>query len=237
MDQKTYVAYLRVSTKKQGAAGLGMEAQRSAVAAHVKSCGGLLIREYVEVESGRRSDRQKLHEAISLTRRSKAILVVAKLDRLARNVAFLSALMESQVEFCCCDIPHANRLTIHVMAAMAEHEREMISQRTKVAMAEARKRGSVFGSSRAGHWDGLEEERRRGALLGGAAAAKAHSRRADEAYRDVAPLALRLREDGKSLRQIARILNDEGIPTRGGRQWNASSVRNVVNRFSSSSAT
>jgi DNA invertase Pin-like site-specific DNA recombinase len=130
MDSKKYVAYLRVSTKKQGAAGLGIDAQRSAVAMHVDSCHGVLIKEFVEVESGKRADRQKLHEAISLAQRSKAVLLVAKLDRLSRNVAFLSALMESGVEFMACDMPHANKFTVHIMAAMAEHEREMISQRT-----------------------------------------------------------------------------------------------------------
>lgn len=231
MDQKSFISYLRVSTSKQQRSGLGLEAQRSAVAAHISACGGRLIKEFIEVESGGKNDRQKLHEAISLARRSQATLVVAKLDRLARSVYFLAALLESGVDFIACDMPHANRFTVHILASVAEHERTLISQRTQAAMAEAKKRGKVFGSARPGHWAGREEDRRRGAKLGGAAAAKVHSERANEAYRDVAPMAIRLREEGHSLRQIAGILNAEGIPTRRGRQWNASTVRNVVNRF------
>jgi DNA invertase Pin-like site-specific DNA recombinase len=237
MEHKSFVSYLRVSTSMQQRSGLGIEAQRSAVTAHIDACGGRLIKEFIEVESGGKNDRMKLQEAISLARRSQATLVVAKLDRLARSVYFLAALLESGVDFVACDMPHANRFTVHILASVAEHERTLISQRTQVAMAEAKKRGQVFGSARPGHWDGREEDRRRGAQLGGAAAAKVHSKRANEAYRDVAPMAIRLREEGHSLRQIARVLNEEGIPTRRGRQWNASSVRNVVNRFSSTSTS
>jgi DNA invertase Pin-like site-specific DNA recombinase len=192
-----------------------------------------LIKEFIEVESGGKNDRQRLHEAISLARRSQATLVVAKLDRLARSVYFLAALLESGVDFIACDMPHANRFTVHILASVAEHERTLISQRTQAAMAEARKRGQAFGSARPGHWDGHEEERRRGAVLGGAAAAQVHTRQADEAYRDVAPMAIRLHQDGRSLRQIADALNQEGIPTRRGRNWGASTVRNLLNRFSS----
>ena len=116
-----YIAYTRVSTKKQGNSGLGLEAQTTSVINFVNGHGKLLAT-YTEVESGKKSDRPELAKALSHARRSKAVLIVAKMDRLSRNVAFLSALMESTVEFQAVDNPHANRLTIHILAAVAEHE-------------------------------------------------------------------------------------------------------------------
>ena len=121
-----YIAYFRVSTKKQGQSGLGIEAQQNAVNTFVNGHGKLLA-SYTEIESGKKSDRPELAKALSHSRRSKAVLVVAKMDRLSRNVAFLSALMESSVEFQAVDNPHANRLTIHILAAIAEHEAKAIS--------------------------------------------------------------------------------------------------------------
>src|ERR1700712_439742 len=120
-----FVAYYRVSTQKQGTSGLGLEAQRASVLAHAKN--GIILAEFTEVESGKRVDRPKLAEALKLAKRHKATLIIAKLDRLARNVHFISGLLESKVEFIACDMPLANKLTIHIMAAMAEHERDMIS--------------------------------------------------------------------------------------------------------------
>src|ERR671917_1097190 len=143
-----FVAYFRVSTDKQGARGLGMDAQRSAVARHLAGHPGALLAEFVEVESGRRTDRPELLAALTLCRQKKAMLVIAKLDRLARNVHFISGLMESGVEFVAVDMPHANRLTLHILAAVAEHEREMISQRTKAALAAAKARGKRLGGDR-----------------------------------------------------------------------------------------
>lgn len=231
MSEIRYVSYLRVSTRKQEQSGLGLEAQRRDVAVYVQRTGGELIREFVEVESGKRADRQALHEAISLAHRSKAVLLVAKLDRLSRNVAFLSALMEARVEFVAVDMPSANKLTVHIMAAMAEHEREMISARTKAAMAEAKARGRVFGSARPGHWKGREAARLEGAVQGGARAGKLHRDHANRAYRDVAPLIMELRAAGRSLREIAASLNAERVPTRRGRAWRAQTVSNVISRF------
>ena len=127
------VAYYRVSTKQQGESGLGLEGQKVAVVGFASQNRADIVREYVEVESGKNSDRQELARALSHAKRAKATLVVAKLDRLARNVAFLSALMESGVEFVAVDQPHANRLTIHILAAVAEDEARRISERTKVA--------------------------------------------------------------------------------------------------------
>src|SRR5215212_2109818 len=134
----TVVAYYRVSTARQGQSGLGLEAQQKAVADFLNGGNWQLIGEVVEVESGKRSDRPKLQEALRLCRLHGATLVIAKLDRLARNVAFISNLMESGVEFRAVDFPQANRLTVHILAAVAEHEREMISKRTKDALASKR---------------------------------------------------------------------------------------------------
>lgn len=138
MSQRKFVAYYRVSTEKQGRSGLGLDAQQEAVRSHLKGSAGNLVAEVVEIESGKKNDRPRLAEALRLCRLHGAVLIIAKLDRLARNVAFISNLMESGVEFTAVDFPQANRLTVHILAAVAEHEREMISQRTKAALASKR---------------------------------------------------------------------------------------------------
>ena len=140
------VANYRVSTERQGQSGLGLDAQRSAVAAY--AAGRDLLGEFVEVESGRKDNRPQLAAALALCRQKRAVLVIAKLDRLARSVAFISNLMESGVEFVAVDMPQANRLTLHILAAVAEHEREMISQRTRSALAAAKVRGIRLGNPR-----------------------------------------------------------------------------------------
>ena len=149
-----FVAYYRVSTERQGRSGLGLEGQRAAVAAYAKQVGATMLAEYTEVESGKRADRPELAKALPHAKRSKATLLVAKLDRLARNVAFLSAVMDSGVDFIACDNPHANRLTIHILAAVAEDEARRISDRTKAALGAAKARGTKLGSARPGHWHG-----------------------------------------------------------------------------------
>jgi DNA invertase Pin-like site-specific DNA recombinase len=133
-----FVGYYRVSTAKQGASGLGLEAQREAVRRHATSARGVIVANFTEIESGKRNDRPQIAAALAACRARKATLVIAKLDRLARNVAFISNLMESGVDFVACDNPNANRLTIHILAAIAEHERAMISERTKAALAAAK---------------------------------------------------------------------------------------------------
>ena len=141
MAEGKFVAYYRVSTERQGQSGLGLEVQENAVLEYLNGGGWKLVGRFVEVESGKRNDRPELAKALAACRRLGATLVIAKLDRLARNVAFVANLMESGVEFVAYDFPQANRLTIHILAAVAEHEREMISQRTKAALAAAKARG------------------------------------------------------------------------------------------------
>ena len=222
------IGYLRVSTKQQGASGLGLEGQRAAVEGYAKQHGAAVASWYLEVESGKRSDRPELARALAHARRSKATLVVAKLDRLARNVAFLSALMDSSVPFIACDNFHANRLTLHILAAVAEAEAKAISDRTKAALDAAKARGTKLGSSRPGHWEGHEDARRQGSRSGGAAAGLAHQAAARGAYSDLVPLVAGWKAEGLSLRQIAARLNDEGHTTRRGRPWNPMQVNRVL---------
>ena len=197
-----FIAYYRVSTDRQGASGLGLEAQRAAVAVHIGT--DRLLAEYTEVERGKKhTTRPQLLAALQECRRKKAMLVIAKLDRLGRNVAFISALMESGAEFVCCDNPHANRLMLHMLAAFAEHEREQISQRTKAALAAAKARGVKLGNPRP-----LE-------ALDLAHAVHIARRPAPE----VLNIIRSLEGQGMRYRAIARELNRLNIKTGRGRQW------------------
>src|SRR5215469_13099444 len=141
-----FVAYYRVSTGKQGTSGLGLEAQRKAVVDYLNGGKWNLVAEVTEIETGKNADRPKLQEALALCGLHKAKLIVAKIDRLARNVHFLSGLMQSGVDFVACDMPTANKLTIHILSAVAEAEAEMISIRTKAALAAAKARGVILGN-------------------------------------------------------------------------------------------
>lgn len=224
------IAYYRVSTRQQGESGLGLEGQKAAVEAFAKQTGARILTSYREVESGKLAERPELIRALAHAKRSKATLVVAKLDRLARNVAFLSALMRSGVDFIACDNPHANKLTIHILAAVAEDEAERISARTKAALQAAKARGIALGSARPGHWQGREEARLAGLAKGRAVSAKVISERASEAYLDLTPSMQQWRNEGLSLRAIAEKLNAEGHTTRRGAQWNPMQVSRVLER-------
>src|SRR6202789_2749174 len=148
MSTGRFIAYYRVSTAKQGASGLGLEAQQEAVRSYLNGGRWQMVSEVTEIESGKRNDRPALANALALCRVHGATLVIAKLDRLARNVNFISNLMESTVEFTAVDFPQANRLTIHILAAVAEHEAAMISARTKAALGAAKARGVKLGGDR-----------------------------------------------------------------------------------------
>lgn len=224
------IAYIRVSTKGQGESGLGLDAQMSAVALFVAQRGATLLGEYREVETGKRKDRPGLSKALAHCRSAKATLVVAKLDRLARNVAFTSALMDSGVDFVCCDNPHATRLTIHMLAAVAEHEAEMISQRTKAALAAAKARGVKLGSARPGHWEGREDRRQYGVHNAAKAAGECHARRTKEAYSDILPVVVSMRGRGNTLQQIADWLNTMEHTTRRGCEWKPMQVARLLRR-------
>jgi DNA invertase Pin-like site-specific DNA recombinase len=208
------ISYLRVSTRKQGASGLGLEAQRAAVAQYVVTNGCEHVAEYLEIESARRDEldnRPQLRNALAHAKRSGATLVIAKLDRLARSVKVVSALMAAGVDFVCCDQPVANRFTIHIFAAVAENESRQISERTKAAMAAAKARGRVFGCP-----TNLTSAAR---LKGAQRAAVARSSAARDAYRDLVPIVQSMRGDGASLSSIAEHLNAAGHTTRRQRPW------------------
>jgi DNA invertase Pin-like site-specific DNA recombinase len=225
------IAYYRVSTKRQEESGLGLEGQKAAVEGFAQANRAVIVASYVEVESGRKADRPKLALALAHAKRSKATLVVAKLDRLARNVAFLSAIMDSGVDFIACDNPHANRLTIHILAAVAEDEARRISDRTKAALAAAKARGAKLGSARPGHWKGREERRLAGSVAGAAAAADLHRKAASEAYTDLSPIIAELRGKGCTQLQIAAELNKLGHTTRRGKSWNHVQVGRLLQRM------
>lgn len=217
MADGKFVSYYRVSTARQGQSGLGLDAQREAVMRHLSAGGWPPLAEFTEVETGKGSNaldrRPQLQAALAFARKHKATLIIAKLDRLARNVAFISQMMEAKVDFIAVDNPHATRLTLHILAAVAEHEREMISDRTKAALAAAKAQGRVLGAN--------------GRVL-------AEQHKADALVR-VAPVADRLRAlraDGLSLRRIADTLNGEGIPSPGGASWGAVNVQRSLARIS-----
>lgn len=227
---KRLISYLRVSTKRQGQSGLGIEAQRAAVEAHAHDLGLKIEGEYVEVETGKRKDRPELAKAVAHAKRTKATLVVAKLDRLSRNAGFLLALRDSGLPLVFCDMPGANELTVGIMAVVAEEERKMISRRTKDALQAAKQRGVKLGSARRGHWKGREDRRVAGAKAGGQAAAAVHKQAADESYADLVPVVQEMRAEGRSLQAIADELNEQGHVTRRGRPWNRVQVSRVLER-------
>jgi DNA invertase Pin-like site-specific DNA recombinase len=213
----TWISYLRVSTDRQGQSGLGLEAQRAAVLAFLNGGKWILEAEFVEIESGKRSDRPQLAAALAACKKNRAKLVVAKLDRLSRNVAFISKLMDSGVEFVAADMPHANRLTVHILAAVAEHEREAISTRTKAALAAAKARGRVLGGPM------IATAR----VLGSAA----NKNTADRFAANVVPVIRQIQASGAtSLRSVAAALAARGVPTARGGDWNAAQVANVLRR-------
>jgi DNA invertase Pin-like site-specific DNA recombinase len=212
---------------KQGRSGLGLEAQRASVAAHAVASGCAIIASYTEIETGKRDtleNRPELRKAIAHSKRSKAVLVVAKLDRLSRSVAVTSLLHQSGVEFIACDNPNANRLTIQILAAVAEDEAQRISDRTKPALLAYKARGGLLGASHARSRNLTPESRRKGALR----CAMGARRSASEAYEDITETMQHLRAKGLSLRQIAATLTDAGQTTRRGKAWNPMQVGRVL---------
>jgi DNA invertase Pin-like site-specific DNA recombinase len=224
MANGRFVSYLRVSTDRQGKSGLGLEAQRAAVLDFLNGGNWNLVAEVVEVESGKRADRPKLAEALRLCRLHNATLVIAKLDRLSRDAHFLLGLDKAGVDFVAADMPQANRLTVGIMAMVADEERRMISARTKAALAAAKARGTKLGGDRGNLAGVAAEGRAKSAVIRGAKAAA----RAD----DLAPVIADLRAAGLvSLRQIAAGLNDRGFATPRGGRWAAEQVKALLTRM------
>lgn len=244
------VAYYRVSTDKQaygrlkgaarklaiaekrGYSGLGLDAQKEAVKNYAAANHGHIMAEYEEAETGKFSNRPKLQEAIAHAKLAKAKLVIAKLDRLSRNMSMISALMETGVDFSCCDMPQADRLTIHVYAALAEQEARATSTRTREALQQLKKSGVKLGSARQGHWiddngkpikRGFEEATKRSAEL--------RSKRAEAAYAFLVPRIVKMyEEENKTLSQIATSLNEDGHLTTVGKPFNPTTIHRILKR-------
>lgn len=219
MTSGKFISYIRVSTARQGASGLGLEAQQAAVSSYLNGGSCELVAEFQEVETGKGSDalsrRPQLKAALDSCRKYGATLIIAKLDRLARNVHFVSGLMESKVRFVACDMPEANELTIHIMAAFAEHEAKRISQRTKDALAVAKARGTVLGRAGAANLRSNIEERQQAAI--------------DFAER-LCPLLESMKARGLSQRKMVDELNNIGVPAPKGGVWRLSQVQRIIKR-------
>lgn len=223
------IVYYRVSTRKQEASGLGLAAQRSAIDHFAAANNATIVAEYREIETGKRSDRPVLQEAIQHARLADATLVVAKLDRLARNVAFISALMEAKVPFVCCDNPNATPLTIHILAAVAEDEARAISRRTKEGLAEAKRKGVKLGSQDPRVYQALKANPgwKKGSLKG----VQARARIQRERYGKILPIIAALQARGPvSLREIADHLNEHGYVTSRGTKFLPSTVMRILRR-------
>ena len=216
-----FITYLRVSTDRQGKSGLGLEAQRRAVTEYVSGKGTVLA-EYVEIESGAKSDRPQLLRALDEARKAGGTLLIAKLDRLARNVAFIANLLESGAEIAAADMPQANRFLLHVMAAVAEQEAAAISERTKSALASAKERGVVLGWAIAGRKAGQRDAAIKGA--------RSNAMKAKVYAENILPLVQNIAAGGASFRAIAEELNFRHVKTARCGRWHATTVRNIFAR-------
>jgi DNA invertase Pin-like site-specific DNA recombinase len=221
---RRFISYFRVSTARQGRSGLGLDAQRKAVVDFLNGGQWEVLGEYTEIESGKHADRPELRKAMDHARRTGAVLLVAKLDRLSRDVHFLTGLEKAGVEFVACDMPEANRLTVHIMAVVAQAEREMISKRTKEALAAAKARGVRLGNP-----NGAAPVRRAG--KGTMAAVAALRSNADRRAQDLAGTVAAIRAAGAtSLQKVADELNRQGITTARGGRWYPCTVRDLEMR-------
>lgn len=210
-----YVAYLRVSTDKQGESRLGIEAQEKAILDFIKSKDGHLLSQYIEIESGKKNDRPKLAEAIAYSKKNKSTLLIARLDRLARSVSFISKLMDSDVRFVACDMPAATDFMLHIYAAVAEEERRMISKRTKDALAVAKAQGTTLGAN-------------------GRVLAEHNKRIAAEYAQKIWPTIQDIKSRGiTSIRGISDALNTMGIPSPHNGKWHTASVHRIIRTINS----
>lgn len=222
---KKLVAYHRVSTAKQGSSGLGLEAQRRAIMEYVATRAGVVTASFTEVESGKNNERPELQKAVHLARVTGATLVIAKLDRLSRNAAFLLTLKESGVKFVAADMPDANELTVGIMALVAEQERQAISKRTTEALAAAKKRGIKLGNP-----NGARALMK--AQQGNVASLKIIQAKADHHADRLRPVIADMMSEGlSSLGSIADALNGRGMLTPRGGRWHKSSVKNLLARL------
>ncbi|ABK97910.1 recombinase family protein [Pelobacter propionicus] len=224
MPDGRFVSYIRVSTAKQGASGLGLEAQKKVIYDYLNCGNWELIAEYIEIESGKIDNRIELNEALKRCQMTGATLIIAKLDRLSRDVHFISSIQKSNIEFVVCDMPFANKFSIHIFAALAEEERRMISERTKLALQSAKARGVKLGKNNL-TIDGI--------CKGSKNSLHVRIQKADKFANQVVPIIQEHIVNKLSLNQIAHELNSASILTARGKvgAWTARAVRNVLNRI------
>jgi DNA invertase Pin-like site-specific DNA recombinase len=217
---KQYIAYYRVSTQKQGQSGLGLAAQRTTVENYIKSGGYTLTDEYTEIETGKGADaldrRPQLKAAIDACKKQRAALIIAKLDRLARNVHFVSGLIETGIDFVAADMPQANKTMLQIHAVMSEWERDQISARTRAALAAAKARGVRLGTAGAKNLKPNIEERQQ---------------IANEFAARLKNIIVDMQARGLSLRKICIELNDLGIKSARGCDWSLTKLQRVIARF------
>ncbi|MCW0221501.1 MAG: recombinase family protein [Prosthecobacter sp.] len=212
-----FIAYYRVSTAQQGKSGLGLEAQQSAVKGYLNGGNGEFLGEFTEVESGKRKDRPQLNAALAMCKKLKATLIIAKLERLARNLHFISGLMEAHINFVAVDMPTANRLTVHILAAVAEEEARAISARTKVALASAKDRGVRLGTY-------------------ASVLSVRNSQEAVTRAHDLKNTVSSLHAAGfVTVRSLACELNKQGIRTAQNRKWHPTTVHRMLKRLQTQS--
>ena len=223
-DTTKYVSYLRVSTQKQGYSGLGIEAQKEIIQSYLRNTAP--IAEYIEVESGRKTDKERpqLRSALEHCRREGATLIVAKLDRLARNVSFLSSLLENDVEIVFCDFPQANKMVLHILAAISQYEAELIATRTKQALAAKKAKGCTLGNPE--HLIGKLDE-------AVAKSVETNKRKAEENPNNKRAAAMLkvLAKEGRTLQEMADYLNEQGFTTSKGYRFSRSSVYVLLKRY------
>jgi DNA invertase Pin-like site-specific DNA recombinase len=223
-SEPKYIAYYRVSTDRQGRSGLGLEAQKFAVGAFMARTRGTLKGEFSEIQSGKDDFRPQLREALRLCRLTNSTLLIAKIDRLSRNVAFLAALQDSKTKFVACDMPDANELTVNILAAVAQSERKAISERTTAALAAAKARGIRLGNPRLA--PGNEHT--------AAVARQARIAKTQRHCLEMQDLIEEAQRQGHcTLRELACYLNELGIPSALNKRWHANSVSRLRRRNSS----
>ncbi len=221
-NENQYVAYLRVSTQKQGYSGLGLEAQREIIQKHL--CDKIPVAEYIEIESGRKKERPRLKEALALCRKDGATLIVAKLDRLARSVSFLSNLLESDVDIVFCDFPQANKMVLHIISAISQYEAELIAARTKASLQAKKARGFKLGNPE--HLLDKHQE----AIQNSIKTCRTKADNNPNNKRAVAMLRILVKENS-SYCEMAKILNQEGFVTSRGCSFTKSTVYKLIKRY------
>ncbi|WP_371376819.1 recombinase family protein [Thalassotalea aquiviva] len=215
-SNKRYVAYFRVSTQKQGSSGLGLDAQRQAVASYLEQFGGVLVAEFLEVESGKRCDRPEFTRATEYAELANATLLVAKLDRLSRDLHFVTSLQKQGIKFKLCDLPEIDQLTVHILAAMAEHEARMISVRTKQAMHEAKRRGVTLGNPL------LDVHRNQNVINANQRRTQQQAQWKDKVLKVI--LFLEQTEKLTTYQDLANELNKRGLKTIRGKQFTVAAI-------------